>query len=107
MNPRIPNKQLSTPKRQKIIDYDKMEHLAPAEIKALTGVPIPTIRRTLRSGEARSKKNPTCGHPIKINDLALQHLSEVIRSDTSPADGGRESYMKLAADVGIEAFRID
>ena len=96
ISPRIPNKHLSTPKRQKIIDYDKMEHLAPAEIKALTEVPTPTIRRTLRSGEARSNKNPTCGPPIKINERDLRHL---IRAVTSSADGRRESYIKLAADI--------
>ena len=100
MSPRIPNKHLSTLKRQKIMDYDKMEHLAPAEIKALTEVPTPTIRRTLRSGEARSNKNPTCGPPIKINERDLRHL---IRAVTSSADGRRESYIKLAADIGIEA----
>lgn len=79
---------------------DSMLHASVPEISAATDIPSLTVRRTLRSGAARSQKNPTTGAKEKISPRALRSL---IRAVTSGADGRRESYMELAADLGIKA----
>jgi len=79
---------------------DAMQHASVPEISTVTGIPSPTVRRTLRSGVARSQKNPTAGAHEKIDKRTLRSL---IRAVTSGADGRRESYMKLASDLGIQA----
>lgn len=100
MDPYIPNKHLNTPQRTHVIDRSTLLHETVPEIKLVTHIPTSTIRRTLQSGVTRHNKNTTCGAPPKIN---ARDLRQFVRAVTSSFDGKRESYLQLAADLGIEA----
>lgn len=96
----MPGKHLNTPQRTHIIDRSTLLHENPREINRVTDVPTPTIRRTLVSGVTRHSVNTTCGAPPKINARAVRQL---VRAVTCSADGKREFYIQLVADLGIEA----
>ena len=53
-----PNKHTDTLTRQEVINYRYMKGLKPPQIKEKTGVFTPTIRRILRSGNAKSNYQP-------------------------------------------------
>ena len=98
MEPYVPNKHLNTPQRKHIIDSSVMLGQTVSQIHRATDVPTPTIRQTLRSGASRHNPNPTSERPEKINTHDLRCL---IRAVTKSADGRHESYVQLAADLGI------
>jgi len=77
---------------------DAIQHTSVPEISIATGILSLTVRRTLRSGVARSQKNPTSGAKEKIDERILRSLIRVV---TSGVDGRRESYIKLALGLGI------
>ena len=92
--------QIRTPKRQEILDRHHLLHQKPPQIKESTGVPTPTVRRVIKSGEPRHASKSHTGRPSKINARDLRHL---IRAITSGQDGRQAVYTQLAKELGIEA----
>ena len=103
MEPYIPNKYLTTPQRIHVIDRSVMLDQTVPQIKLAIGIPISTIRRTLKFGVSRHNKNLISRTSEKINARDLRSL---IRAVISGPDGRRENYMSLVADLGITACEI-
>ena len=98
--PHRPRTQWDTPKRQEVIDLKHDMNLRPREIKEITGMPTPTIRRVLRSQESRHDSNPRSGRPPK---LSARDIRRLVRAVTSSQDGRQASYLNLAKELGIVA----
>ena len=94
------NTEWNTPQRQHVLDLHLVNHMRPCEIKRMTGMPTPTVRRVLRSNEPRSKSNPRPGRPEKLTPREIRSL---IRAVIKSADGRTSSYMILTKKLGIQA----
>lgn len=95
-----PNTEWDTPTRQRVIVLRNELKKTHSEIKELTGVPTPTIRRIVKAGEPRHNQNARSGRPTK---LSARDVRRLVRAVTSSRDGRKASYMKLAKDLEIQA----
>lgn len=73
-------------------------HLRPREIKEITDMPTPTIRRILRSNQPRHNENPRTGRPPGISSRDLQAL---VRAIISGPESRRASYTVIIKELGI------
>lgn len=72
-----------------------------SEIKELAGVPTPTIRRIVKSGEPRHNQNPRLGRQTK---LSARDIRRLVRAVTSFRVERKASYVKLAKNLEIQAL---
>ena len=77
------NRPIKTPKRQEILDRHYILHQKPSQIKEVTDVSTPTVRRVIKSGEPRRASRSHTDRPPKLNARDIRRL---VRAVTSSAD---------------------
>ena len=94
------NTEWNTPQRQHVLDLHLVNHMRSCEIKRMTDMSTPTMRRVLRSKEPRFKFNPRLE---KFEKLTSRDIRSLIRAVTKSADDRASSYMILAKELEIQA----
>ena len=80
---KLSKQQIRTLKRQKILDRYYLLYQRPVEIKRVTNIFIPTVRRVIKSGEPHPVLKSHIGRSLKLN---VRDIRRLVRAITTSAD---------------------
>ena len=100
ITPKKPRKQqIKTPKRQEIIDRHQLLYQKPSQIKKVTNISTPTVRRVIKSDEPRINSKSHIDRSLKLSSRDIRRLIRVV---TSSQDKRRASYIQLTKELKLK-----